>query len=84
MSWTVTWSAGARRELRALAVEAARRVLKAVDRLASTGHGDVKQLRGGETQWRLRVGKYRVISEFDFATDTMVIHHVRLREDAYR
>jgi hypothetical protein len=33
------------------------RVTAAMDRLASTGHGDVKKLQGRPNDFRLRVGK---------------------------
>ncbi len=34
--------------------------------------------------WRLRVGKYRAIIEKDSAGAPLYIHHVRLRDKAYR
>ena len=61
----------------------ARRIGDAVARYAETGYGDVKKLEGGEGEWRLRVGAWRVIFAFDppgFITILAVVH----RRDAYR
>ena len=45
--------------------------------------GRVKQLSGDlEELLRLRVGKHRVI--FEETADTVIVHHVLDRRDAYR
>ena len=56
----------ARRELDALPAESRTRVTHAIDALADEPRPDgVKKLRG-RTQWRIRVGEYRIIySIFD-------------------
>lgn len=60
----------------------ATRVIKALDRYAETGAGDVKALRGPLAgQMRLRVGDYRVL--FEFSGDAIVIQGVRHRSQAY-
>ena len=41
------------------------RVTAALERLASTGHGDVKKLQGRPNEFRLRVGKWRVFFDRD-------------------
>jgi mRNA-degrading endonuclease RelE of RelBE toxin-antitoxin system len=41
------------------------RVTAALERLASTGHGDVKKLQGRPNDFRLRVGKWRVFFDRD-------------------
>jgi mRNA-degrading endonuclease RelE of RelBE toxin-antitoxin system len=43
-------------DLRRLDRQVAQRVLRAVQRLAETGHGDVVQLEAGSGERRLRVG----------------------------
>ena len=40
------------------------------------------KLTGMETMYRIRVGDYRIIYELD--DDTIVVHYVRHRRDAYR
>ena len=41
------------------------RVTAALQRLAATGHGDVKRLQGRVRDFRLRVGKWRVFFDRD-------------------
>jgi mRNA interferase RelE/StbE len=41
------------------------RVVKALERLAATGQGDVKRLQGRIRDFRLRVGKWRVFFDLD-------------------
>ena len=70
-------------EVRAIDQRTALRVLQALHRYVETGEGDVKPLAGEfEGLLRLRVGDYRVL--FDETEDTVVIHRVRERRDAYR
>ena len=70
-------------EIRAIDQPVAMQILKAVQRYAMTGQGGVKALSGGfEGLLRLRVGKHRVI--FDETEDTVTIHRVRDRREAYR
>ena len=58
-------------------------ILNALHRYAETGEGNVKSL-SGEFQGllRLRVGNHRVL--FNEAADTITVHRVRDRKDAYR
>jgi mRNA-degrading endonuclease RelE of RelBE toxin-antitoxin system len=62
---------------------AAFRILRAIHRYAETGEGQVKCLSGEfEGLLRLRVGNHRVL--FDETEDTVTIHRIRDRRDAYR
>ena len=70
-------------ELRAIAQPTALGILKALHGYAETGHGRVKRLSGEhEGLLRLRVGDYRVL--FDETADTITVHRVRHRRDAYQ
>jgi len=44
--------------------------------------GDVKKLEGSQNEYRLRVGKYRVI--FELAGDTISVYKIGDRKDIYR
>jgi mRNA interferase RelE/StbE len=70
-------------EVRALERQTAMSVLTALHRYAETGQGDVRAL-SGEFQGllRLRVGSHRVL--FDETADTLTVHRVRDRRQAYR
>ena len=70
-------------EVRAIEQRAALNILTAIHRYAVTGAGKVKPLSGEfEGLLRLRAGNHRVI--FDETQDTITIHRIRDRRDAYR
>jgi mRNA-degrading endonuclease RelE of RelBE toxin-antitoxin system len=70
-------------EVRAIDQPAAFRILQEIHRYARTGEGQVKPLSGEfEGLLRLRIGNYRVL--FDEAQDSITIHRIRDRRDAYR
>lgn len=70
-------------EVRAIPQHIAMTILQAIDRYAKTGAGRVRQLSGDmEGLLRLRVGNHRVI--FEETADSIIVHHVLDRRDAYR
>ena len=70
-------------EIRDIEQKAAFKILQAIHRYAEIGAGRVKPLSGEfEGLMRLRVGNHRVF--FDETEDTITIHRVRDRRDAYR
>jgi mRNA-degrading endonuclease RelE of RelBE toxin-antitoxin system len=72
-----------REEVRAIEQKTAMNILAAIHRYAVTGGGRVKPLTGEfEGLLRMRVGNHRVL--FDETEDTITIHRVRDRRDAYR
>jgi mRNA-degrading endonuclease RelE of RelBE toxin-antitoxin system len=76
------WTTGARKDMRRLDPETAKRVSSAFYRYIDTGHGDVKPLIGRQEQKRLRVGKFRLI--FVERDDTLEVVAVLPRDKAYR
>ena len=78
----VEWSEQARADLRALDRPAAIRILEALTRFLETGHGDVRKLQGTKSEYRLRVGDWRV--RFADAPGVIRILRVLHRKDAYR
>lgn len=81
MSWSVEWSKGARKDLERLDADVAKRVVRAVDRLAEAGQGDVKKLKGMGGLLRLRVGDWRVF--FQIEDEWILVLEVVHRGDAY-
>jgi mRNA interferase RelE/StbE len=73
----------ARADVRRIDRETAMRILTALHRFAATGEGDIKKLQGDSEELRLRVGDYRVRFTND-PVDTLHIHSVRHRSEAYR
>lgn len=70
-------------QIRAVPQRIAMTILEAIHRYAETGAGRVKPLSGEfEGFFRLRVGNYRVF--FKETADTVTIHRVRDRREAYR
>jgi mRNA-degrading endonuclease RelE of RelBE toxin-antitoxin system len=64
-------------------------ILTALHRLAETGAGRLKALKGKPDEYRLRVGDFRVRFTVERAAkeadeDILRIHSVRNRKDAYR
>ena len=58
-------------------------ILTAIHRLAESSAGRVKELKGKEGEKRLRVGDFRVRFTEE-SGDTLRIHAVKNRKDAYR
>jgi mRNA-degrading endonuclease RelE of RelBE toxin-antitoxin system len=79
-----TWSPQARAQLRGIDPENAMRTLLALTRLAETGAGQVKALRGPlASVMRLRVGPWRVRYRYIEPGRALVLA-VEKRGDAYR
>lgn len=84
MKWHLELTGRARRELRRLDAQVADRVVRALERLATTEEGDVARLHGVENEWRLRVGDWRVRLQYDYTTHTLRVLRVLPRGRAYR
>ena len=78
-----SWTKPAIKDLRRLDVITEKRIHRAVERLASAGHGDVKRLVGRDSEWRLRVGDWRVTFTLDSGTGGMLVLRVRHRSSVY-
>ena len=84
MNWKIEWTDRALNEAERLDAAVRARVIRAIERLADTGRGDVKRLSGGRREWRLRVGDWRVRFLFDRPTHTITILRILPRGRAYR
>ena len=79
----IEWTGTALEDMAGLDKGIARRVKQSVERLAETGTGNVKRLKGIEpSEFRLRVGDHRVRFHNDGVTITVL--RVRNRREAYR
>ena len=79
----IVFSEEARADIRAIPQHIAMNVLVAIHRLAECGSGNVKELKGKPGEKRLRVGDHRVRFTEEHP-DTLRIHTVKNRKDAYR
>jgi mRNA-degrading endonuclease RelE of RelBE toxin-antitoxin system len=94
----IVFSEQAKADIRAIPQQTAMQILVAIHRLAETGAGRVKTLKGQGGEKRLRVGHFRVrfteeSSKEESAAETtgsgasegvVRIHAVRNRKEAYR
>jgi len=71
----------ARQQLRALPKKQRRRVGRRLDTLQSNFSGDVKKLTAKTHEYRLRIGKLRVL--FTLEKDLIGVYAVRHRKQAY-
>ncbi len=80
---TLRFTRTAEKELRRLDPPIRARVLGALDRLSADDRSlDVQRLTGSD-HFRLRVGDWRVIFDYDRATQTVLVRHVLPRGRAY-
>jgi hypothetical protein len=79
----IVFSDQAKADIRAIPQHIAMNILTAIHRLAEHGTGPVKELKGKAGEKCLRVGDHRVrFTEEN--PDTLRIHTVKNRKDAYR
>ena len=84
MKWLIRWSHEASRDVDRLDPDVADRVLQALDRFAIEGAGDVRRLVGIDpSEYRLRVGKWRIRLQINYADETLDDLHVLRRDEAY-
>ena len=79
----IIFSDDAKADIRAIPQHIAMNILVAIHRFAETGAGRVKTLQGDTGEKRLRAGDYRVRFTEEHP-DTLRIHAVKNRKDAYR
>lgn len=75
----------AERDLRRLSVENFQRIASRIKRLAGDPRpSGCRKITGSESDWRIRVGDYRVIYEIDDKARSVKVMRVRHRREAYR
>ena len=83
--WRFELTAKAMRDLRRVDGPTRQRIFEALERLAEDPlSGDVRKIRGARSEWRLRMGDWRVRYERDDDRRTIWVVHVLPRERAYR
>jgi mRNA interferase RelE/StbE len=76
---------GAERDLRRLSAEMHDRVIAAIRGLAANPRPPgCRKLRGGQNDWRIRVGDYRVVYEIADDIRVVRVNRVRHRREVYR
>lgn len=85
MSYRVELSRRAEKEVLKLDGAMFARVKTVIDELSETPRpSGVRKLQGRENDWRIRVGRFRVLYSVDDADRRIIIHRVTDRKDVYR
>jgi len=83
-SYGVALTASAEKELHGLPAQLVARIVPRLERLALVPrpHG-CKKLKGGEREWRIRVGDYRIVYEIDDAAQAVDVTRIAHRREVY-
>jgi mRNA interferase RelE/StbE len=85
MAYRIEFAPAAARQLRKLDYQARRRIQAAVELLATDPRpSGAKKLVGGEGEWRVRTGDYRVVYETQDDDHVVLVLAVAHRRDVYR
>lgn len=83
--YRISFTSAAARDIRSLPHEVARRVVRAIEKLAENPRPNgVRKLEGSDPLYRIRVGDYRVIYDVRDDEIVVVVVRVRHRKDVYR
>ncbi len=83
MKYAIDLKPRAVKDLKRLEVKHAERVVAGLRRLQDDLAGDVRRLTAGSSEYRLRVGDYRVLFEVEDG-DHVVVYRVAHRREVYR
>ena len=85
VSHEVLWKGSAERDLKNIDPQQVPRIIKAVESLIDDPFPPQhRKLRASASDYRIRVGDYRVIYKVDTKAKVVTIHYVRHRSQAYR
>jgi mRNA interferase RelE/StbE len=83
-SYRVTLAASAEKELHGLPSKVVARIMPRLELLAATARPPgCKKLKGGDNEWRIRVGDYRIVYEIDDTAKTVGVTRIAHRREAY-
>jgi mRNA interferase RelE/StbE len=83
-SYSVVLTSSAEKELKKLSAQLIARIIARLENLATNPRPpDCKKLRGGENEWRIRVGDYRAVYTIDDAGLLVVVTRIRHRSQVY-
>ena len=84
-SYRVALAASAEKELHGLPAQAIVRIVTRLEGLASAPRPPgCKKLKGGDNEWRIRVGDYRVVYEINDKARTVDVTRIAHRREAYQ
>jgi len=83
-NYRVALTASAEKELHRLTSKVVARVMARMELLANAPRPPgCKKLRGGDREWRIRVGDYRIVYEIDDTAKTVGVTRIAHRREVY-
>ena len=83
-SYDVVLTSSAEKELKKLSSQLITRIVPRLENLASNPRPPgCKKLQGGDREWRIRVGDYRVVYTIDDAKLLVEVTRIRHRREVY-
>jgi mRNA interferase RelE/StbE len=83
-NYNLALTSSAERELKKLPGQVIARIVPRLESLASNPRpSGCKKLRGGDDEWRIRVGDYRMVYIIDDARLQVEVTRIRHRSEAY-
>ena len=83
--YEVYLESAAERDLKRLPPDVFRRIIKSIKSLAEISRpAGCHKIIGSRSDWRIRVGDYRIVYEIDERARTVKIMRVKHRREAYR
>jgi mRNA interferase RelE/StbE len=84
-SYYVALTSSAEKELRRLSGQLIARIISRLENLASNPRPPgCKKLQGGDREWRIRVGDYRVVYTIDNTKLLVEVTRIRHRSEVYQ
>jgi mRNA interferase RelE/StbE len=83
-SYRVALTASAEKELHRLPAKVVARIMPRLEHLASAPRpAGCKKLKGGDKEWRIRVGDYRIVYVIDDTARTVDVTRIAHRREVY-
>ena len=82
-SYHVVLTSSAEKELKRLSSQLIARMISRLESLASNPPPDCKKLKGGDREWRIRVGDYRAVYTIDDTKSLVEVTRIRHRSEVY-
>jgi mRNA interferase RelE/StbE len=84
-SYKVALTSSAAKELQKLPTHLVARVFPRIEKLASNPRPpSCKKIQGGDREWRIRIGDYRVVYTVDEKNFFVEVTRIRHRKDVYQ
>jgi mRNA interferase RelE/StbE len=84
-NYRVALASSAEKELHRLPKKVISRIIPRLEQLASVSRPPgCKKLKGGDKEWRIRVGEYRIVYVIDDVARTVDVTRIAHRRDVYQ